>query len=79
LGAFSNQYLQEAKIMRFLAGFLIGMVLGFVAVLLVTPQSGQDLQQQAKSKFEGVMAEGRKAAADRRAELETRLANLKSA
>ncbi len=64
--------------MRFLAGFLVGLVLGFVAVVLTTPQSGQDLQQQAKSRFEEVMTEGRKAAANRRAELETRLANLKS-
>ena len=64
--------------MRFLAGFLIGLALGFVVVVLTTPQSGQDLQQQARSRFEEVMTEGRKAAANRRAELETRLANLKS-
>ena len=31
--------------MRFIAGFIIGMVLGAAAVLLTTPQSGSDLQQ----------------------------------
>ena len=64
--------------MRFLMGFLIGMVLGAVAVLLTTPQSGKDLQQQTRSRIDSIIAEGRKAAEIRRAELENRLADLKS-
>ncbi len=64
--------------MRFIVGFLIGLVLGVVAVLLTTPQSGQDLQEQARTRFDDIMAEGRKAAAVRRAELEGRLADLKA-
>lgn len=64
--------------MRFLTGFLIGLVLGVVAVILTTPQSGQDLKQKVRSRFDDVVAEGRRAAAERRAELENRLADLKT-
>jgi len=63
--------------MRFLAGFVIGMVIGVVAVLLTTPQSGSDLQEGVRARFEDILAEGRKAAELRRAELEARLAELK--
>lgn len=63
--------------MRFLAGFVIGMLIGVVAVLLTTPQSGSDLQDGVRSRFENILAEGRKAAEMRRAELEARLAELK--
>ncbi len=64
--------------MRFMAGFLIGMVIGAAAVLLTTPQSGSDLQQGVRLRFDGLLDEGRKAAALRRAELETRLAELQA-
>ena len=64
--------------MRFLVGFLVGLVLGGVAVLLFTPQSGRDLQQGARSRFESLIDEGRKAAAARRTELEARLAELQA-
>lgn len=64
--------------MRFIVGFLIGMVIGAAVILLTTPQSGKDLQQQARSRFDNVVSDGRKAAAQRRAELETRLADLKN-
>jgi gas vesicle protein len=64
--------------MRFLVGFLIGMIIGVVAVLLTTPQSGKDLQDKTRTRFDDIMSEGRKAAAERRAELESRLTDLKS-
>ncbi|GAB4427482.1 MAG: hypothetical protein Kow0031_07540 [Anaerolineae bacterium] len=64
--------------MRFLVGFAIGLLLGAAATLLLTPQSGQDLQQSAKVRLDGVLAEGRRAATARRAELENRLADLKT-
>ena len=63
--------------MRFLAGFVTGMLIGIVVVLLTTPQSGSDLQEGVRSRFENILAEGRKAAELRRAELEARLAELK--
>lgn len=65
--------------MRFIMGFLIGMVIGAAVVLLTTPQSGDDLHKVARTRFDELLAEGRKAAALRRAELEARLAELKSA
>lgn len=64
--------------MRFLAGFSIGMVIGAAAVLLTTPQSGSDLQENVCSRIDEIMAEGREAAAVRRAELEGRLAELRA-
>ncbi len=64
--------------MRFLAGFLIGMVIGAVAVLLTTPQSGENLQSGVRGRVDELLAEGRDAAATRRAELEARLAELKA-
>ena len=64
--------------MRFLAGFLIGMLIGAAVVLLTTPQSGKDLQQGVRNRVDELLAEGKEAAAMRRAELETRLAELKA-
>lgn len=64
------------RVMRFLAGFIGGMVLGAAAVLLTTPQSGSDIQADIRSRIDGLMNEGREAASARRAELEARLASL---
>ena len=62
--------------MRFLAGFFIGMLMGAGVVLLITPQSGKDLQDGVRTRIDDLIAEGRDAAAMRRAELETRLAEM---
>lgn len=64
--------------MRFLVGFLIGMTIGVVVVLLTTPQSGSDLQKGARARFDNILAEGRRAREMRRAELEARIAELRS-
>jgi gas vesicle protein len=64
------------RVFNFIAGFLGGMVIGAVAVLLTTPQSGGDLQADIRSRIDGLMNEGREAANARRAELEARLASL---
>ena len=66
------------RVMNFIAGFLGGVVLGAVAVLLTTPQSGGQLQTAVRNRFDHIVEEGRRAATDRRAELEEKLANLKS-
>ncbi len=67
------------RVMNFVAGFLGGVVIGTVAVLLLTPQSGTELQAEVRSRFDGILSEGRKAAAARRAEMEARLASLRAA
>jgi gas vesicle protein len=64
------------RIINFVAGFLSGVLLGAVAILLTTPQSGTDLQADVKNWFNNVIEEGRRAAADRRAELEDRFTDL---
>ena len=61
---------------RFVAGFLIGLVLGSAAVLLTTPRSGRDLQGEARSWVDNVLNEGRQAADQRRAELEARISDM---
>ena len=62
--------------MRFLMGFVIGLVLGAVAVLLTTPQSGEDLQRRVRSRYEEIIAEMRTARAERVAELQAEFINL---
>ena len=66
------------RVMNFIAGFLGGVVLGAIIVLLTTPQSGSELQTSVRNRFDNMVEEGRRAAAERRAELEDKLANLKS-
>lgn len=67
------------RLMNFLVGFLSGVVLGAVAVLLTTPQSGSDFQAEVKNRFDNIVEEGRRAAATRRAELEDQFTNLTTA
>ena len=62
--------------MRFLMGFVIGLVLGAVVILLTTPQSGGELQRRVRSRYEEIMAEGRRARAERLAELQAEYTNL---
>jgi gas vesicle protein len=66
------------RVMNFIAGFLGGVVLGAIIVLLLTPQSGSELQAEVRARFDSIVEEGRKAAAARRAELEAKLASLKA-
>lgn len=66
------------RVIDFVAGFLVGAAIGAIVVLLITPQSGSDFQMEVRSRFERIVAEGRKAAAARRAELEERLSSLRT-
>ncbi|MBE7554755.1 MAG: YtxH domain-containing protein [Anaerolineales bacterium] len=52
------------------------MIIGAAIVLLITPQSGDELQAGIRGRLDGIMNEGRAAALARRAELEARLASL---
>ena len=65
-------------IIRFIAGFSVGLIMGAGAVLLTAPQSGPELQAQAKAWLDDILNEGRKAADLRRAELEARVADLQA-
>ena len=61
----------------FLAGALCGALVGAVTVLLMAPMSGRQLQADARSQFEHVMADARAAADAKRAQLEAQLAALR--
>ena len=65
------------QIIGFLAGAMCGAVVGAVAALLLAPASGIELRQQVRARVDELLAEGRQAAEDRRAELEGQLAALK--
>jgi len=64
------------RILAFAAGALCGALVGAVVALLLTPLSGAELQEQARTRFDQIVEEGRKAADQRRAELERQLRQL---
>jgi gas vesicle protein len=63
------QEIMMSKIFGFLAGAMCGAIVGAVAVLLLTPESGGQLREQAKQRYNEMLAEGRKAAEQRRQEI----------
>ena len=65
------------RMFSFLAGALCGAIVGAVAALLLAPASGLELREGVSSRVSDLVAEGRRAAEDRRAELQARLAALK--
>ncbi|GIK39145.1 MAG: hypothetical protein BroJett011_29780 [Chloroflexota bacterium] len=64
------------RVFNFVLGFFGGMIIGAAVVLLITPQSGDELQAGIRGRLDNLMNEGRAAALARRAELEARLASL---
>ncbi|HKZ84702.1 MAG TPA: YtxH domain-containing protein [Anaerolineae bacterium] len=64
------------RFMAFAAGALCGALVGAVVALLLTPMSGAEMQEQARTRFDEIVEEGRKAAEQRRAELERQLRQL---
>ena len=65
------------KTVGFLGGLLLGGLVGASAALLLTPQSGEKLRKQIRQHVNMVLEEGRRAAAERRAELEAQFAEAK--
>ncbi len=65
------------KITSFLSGALLGAIVGAVAALLLTPLSGQELQEQALEQWDTLWDDARLAADEKRAQLEEQLAKLK--
>jgi len=67
------------KVLRILAGVLLGAVVAIGLVLLFTPQSGAETRRMLEERFEELMAEGRQAAETRRLELQAQFEALKQA
>ena len=66
------------KLMQFLGGFSLGALVGASIAVLLAPMSGNEIRNQMRVEFERVQAEVKKAAIDRRAELEDQLTTLRA-
>jgi len=65
------------KIINFLSGLLLGALTGGAVGLLTAPKTGAEMQIALRTYLGSVLEEGRRAAAERRAELEAQLAEAK--
>lgn len=66
------------KFNSFVAGAFLGGLISSVLVLLFTPYSGAELQNNVSDYIDNVRNEVEKAGADKRKELETQLEDLRS-
>lgn len=57
------------RLIGFVIGAGLGMAAGYVAGILLTPASGEDLQTQVRQRIEQAKEAGKEAAATREAEL----------
>lgn len=64
------------SIMLFVAGALLGLLLGSAVTLMVTPTSGRSLRTDVKNRFDSALEESRKAAEAKRRELEAELLTM---
>jgi gas vesicle protein len=62
---------------KFFVGFLFGAASGAMAALMTAPQSGEATQTAIRQRAKLVMDEGKRAAAERRAELEAQFAQAR--
>jgi hypothetical protein len=65
------------KLFGFLVGIGLGMASGYVAGLLLTPASGEDLQTQVRNRINLALEEGKKAASARESELQAQFSAAK--
>ncbi len=62
---------------NFVSGLVVGAAVGAVVALIVAPDSGDGLRREIKREIDDIFSEGRRAAAQRRAELEEQLEQLR--
>ena len=66
------------SVLNFLIGMLSGALFGAALAVLFAPISGDELRQQINMRVQGIQSEIEKAAAQRRAELESQLDTLRA-
>jgi gas vesicle protein len=65
------------KVLRFFCGLLLGALVGATVAMFLAPHSGDETQATLRTGLNAVLEEGRRAAAERRAELEAQFAEAK--
>jgi gas vesicle protein len=65
------------KFLVFIRGVVFGALAGSIAGLLLAPESGEILQARLRARYAEAMEEGRRAAVERRAELEAQFSAAK--
>ena len=65
------------KVVSLLIGLLAGAVVGAAVAILLAPYSGAELQERIRTRAQGLIEEGKRAAVARRAELEAQLEAFK--
>jgi gas vesicle protein len=63
---------------NFLIGAVIGAAVGAGIAIMLAPMSGQELQDQIRSRANNIQIEVERAASEKRAELEAQLAHLRA-
>ncbi len=64
---------------KLLAGLVLGALVGAAVGMYLAPQPGKALQEKLRARWQEIMDEGQRAAAERRAELEAQFAEAKRA
>lgn len=65
------------RFFSFLIGIISGAFVGAVAVLMFTPESGEDLRTQVRGRFQNLIEDVRTAAEEERRRLESQLEAFK--
>jgi gas vesicle protein len=66
------------RLLKFLTGFAVGMMVGSALITLIVPQSGTETRQRFCDRLRQMMEDAHRAAEATRAEAYIRLADLKA-
>ncbi len=66
------------KTFSFLVGLVAGAVVGVAAAILLAPYPGSELQERMRARVQDLIEEGKRAATDRRVELQAQLDAFKA-
>ena len=66
------------RLIKFLAGLIVGIALGGAIAMLLAPQSGSETRELLRSRVEIILEEGRQAAEKSRIDAQARLDELKA-